>query len=268
MLNGVASNTSLLYWGPAYCACLPAKPRWVEMLWLLSNCFFSASTKLVRWNMKSNEIVKHIFCSICSYGNGICEHNAFFLPVLLGMSRFAINARILWPLFKEWLQVCVDGSPPFSIQRRVGQRGEITRTAKFFRECHAEMETVFHIFQMRALAFATNAGSHSRCRRLDEMCEISGRIGFHGVVRSLWTERKKKTPHRRIHRELPSVPTISSVTHFTSLRERTSSIRFSELAFCVATWFGIKHNMTAELHNVKLGTWPGKLKRLYAMCPV
>lgn len=58
-----------------------------------------------------------------------------------------------------------------------------------FRECHAEMETVFHIFQMRALAFATNAGSHSRCRRLDEMCEISGRIGFHGVVRSLWTER-------------------------------------------------------------------------------
>jgi hypothetical protein len=48
------------------------------------------------------------------------------------------------------------------------------------------------------------------------------------VVRSLWTERKKKTPHRRIHRELPSVANhLFRDPLYQGLRERTSSIRFS-----------------------------------------
>lgn len=228
MLNGVASNTSLLLLG-ACILCLPSCKATVGWnVVVAQQLLFLSLYETCKMKHEEQRDCQAYICSICSYGNGICEHNAFFLPVLLGMSRFVINARILWPLFKEWLQVCVDGSPPFSIQRRVGQRGEITRTAKFFRECHAEMETVFHIFQMRALAFATNAGSHSRCRRLDEMCEISGRIGFHGVVRSLWTERKKKTPHRRIHRELPSVANhLFRDPLYQGLRERTSSIRFS-----------------------------------------
>ena len=110
-----------------------------------------------------------------------------FSPVLLGMSRFAINARILWPLFKKDYRCALMVARLFQFNEG-WDKGARSPEPPNFRECHAEMETVLHIFQMRALAFATNAGSHSRCRRLDEMCEISGRIGFHGVVRSLWTE--------------------------------------------------------------------------------
>jgi hypothetical protein len=141
--------------------------------------------------MKSNEIVKHIFAAFAAMATESANTTRFsyrYCSVCLGLQltpgfcglcskndyRCALMVARLFQFNEGWDKGARSPEPPN------------------FSECHAEMETVFHIFQMRALAFATNAGSHSRCRRLDEMCEISGRIGFHGVVRSLWTERKKK----------------------------------------------------------------------------
>lgn len=133
MLNGVASSTSLLLLG-ACILCLPSCKATVGWnVVVAQQLLFLSLYETCKMKNEEQRDCQAYICSILQlWQQNLRTQRAFprHCSVCLG-SQLTQGFRGLCS--KNDYRCGVDGSPPFSIQRRVGQRGEITRTPEFQR---------------------------------------------------------------------------------------------------------------------------------------